>query len=305
MNGAGVLTLSGGTNNTFAGGITLSGGGTLNINSHSALGTGSLTFSTANPTINNTSGGSITLSTNNVQAWNRSFTFTGSNNLNLGTGAVTMSLSPTVALTTGTLTVGGSVDLNNNAASSRALTTSGAGSLALNGIVKNTFAGSTGTVNHGSTGVSTLVGVNTFNGGLTLSSTGTVNLNNPSALGTGTFTISGSGFLDNTSGSPITLSTNNVQAWNSNFAFTGSNNLNLGTGAVTMSASRIISATAGTLMIGGSIDINSTSTASRLLSVNGAGNVILNGTVQNTFAGSTGSLTYSGGGALTLAGSNT
>ena len=72
--GAGTLTLSGA--NTYSGGTTLSQG-TLNINNATALGTGMFTIA-GSTTINNTSGGSITLSNNNAQAWNGSFTFTGS-----------------------------------------------------------------------------------------------------------------------------------------------------------------------------------------------------------------------------------
>ena len=67
-------------------------------------------------------------------------------------------------------------------------------------------------------------------GGVTLSA-GQLNINHATALGTGTFTISG-GTIDNTSGGSITESNNNAQAWNGDFTFTGSNALNLGTGAV-------------------------------------------------------------------------
>ena len=55
------------------------------------------------------------------------------------------------------------------------------------------------------------------------------------ALGTGTFTING-GTLNNTSGAPLTLTTNNTQNWNGSYTFTGSNALNLGTGPVTLGA---------------------------------------------------------------------
>jgi autotransporter-associated beta strand protein len=65
-------------------------------------------------------------------------------------------------------------------------------------------------------GALTLSGANTFGGGVTLS-TGTLNINNAAALGTGAFTISG-GVIDNTSGADITTSTNNnAQAWNGDF----------------------------------------------------------------------------------------
>ena len=74
-NGSGALTLSGA--NTYSGGTTLSAG-TLSLNNATAIGTGGFTIASST-TIDNTSGGAITLSNNNTQTWNGSFTFTGSN----------------------------------------------------------------------------------------------------------------------------------------------------------------------------------------------------------------------------------
>ena len=93
---------------------------------------------------------------------------------------------------------------------------------------------------------------NTYSGGTTLNA-GTLNIDNASSLGTGTLTIAG-GTIDNTTVSAITLSTNNTQNWNSDFTFGGTSALNLGTGAVTLSANRIIT-TNGTaaLTVGGAI----------------------------------------------------
>src|SRR5262249_40360090 len=91
-------------------------------------------------------------------------------------------------------------------------------------------SGTVALVKEGS-GALTLSGTNTFSGGVTLND-GTLNINNASALGTGAFTING-GAIDNTSGG-ITLSTNNNMIWNSGFTFTGSNNLNMGTGTVSI-----------------------------------------------------------------------
>ena len=75
--GSGALQLSG--TNTFTGGVALNAG-ELDVNSATALGTGTLTIS-GGTTIDNTSGGPITESNNNAQNWNGDFTFIGSNDL--------------------------------------------------------------------------------------------------------------------------------------------------------------------------------------------------------------------------------
>jgi len=137
--GAGTMTLSG--TNTFDAGLSLSAG-TININNASALGTG--TFTIANgTTINNTSGGAISLSTDNAMTWNGDFTFTGSNDLNLGIGTVTMGSSlRTVTTTAGTLTVGGTIT------GTGGLTKSGTGTMTLGGIAAYNWTGPT-TINGG------------------------------------------------------------------------------------------------------------------------------------------------------------
>jgi autotransporter-associated beta strand protein len=123
---------------------------------------------------------------------------------------------------------------------------------------------------------------------------GTLNINNASAIGSGTLTING-GTLNNTNGSAIALSTNNAQSWNSDFAFTGTNNLNLGTGAVAMNASRTVTVNAGNLTVGGSI-----SGSGFGLTKNGSGTLVLSG--SNSYTGNTtinsGTLTAAAAGAV-------
>lgn len=245
--GTGMWSVSGG--NTFSGGATLNAG-TLNINNATALGTG--TFTIAGGTIDNTSGGAITLSNNNVQSWNADFAFTGTNNLNLGTGTVTLGANRIVTINGGSLTVGGTIT---DGASSFSLTKAGAGTLTLNG-------------------------AGTFDGGTTLSA-GTLNINNTTALGTGIFTIAG-GTIDNTSGGAITLSNNNVQNWNGDFAFTGTNNLNLGTGDVTLGATRTVTTNGGNLTVDGSI-----SGPAFGVTKSGTGTLTLGGSTSNTYSGTT------------------
>lgn len=97
------------------------------------------------------------------------------------------------------------------------------------------------------TGQLTLSGSNTaLSGGVTLSA-GTLNVNNASALGSsaGTFTING-GTLNNTSTSSITNAGNNPILIGASFTYTGTQALDLGSGAVTMTA-----ATTPTLTVSG------------------------------------------------------
>src|SRR5205823_1667189 len=86
--------------------------------------------------------------------------------------------------------------------------------------------GGTASLTKSGTGALTLAGANTFNGGATLNA-GTLAINNASALGTtaGTFTING-GTIDNTTAGSLTTS-NYLQTWAADFAFTGTQSLNL------------------------------------------------------------------------------
>ena len=100
----------------------------------------------------------------------------------------------------------------------------------------------------------TFAGANSYSpGGVTLNS-GTLNVNNATALGGSgvTLTLAG-GTIDNTTAGAITLANNNPQNWNGNFTFAGTKDLNLGTGAVTLNATPQVTVSAGTLTVGGPI----------------------------------------------------
>ncbi|MGD0464871.1 MAG: Ig-like domain repeat protein, partial [Tepidisphaeraceae bacterium] len=260
--GTGAVALAGA--NSYSGGTTLPSGATLDINSSTAIGTGTLTINGG--TIDNTSGSAITLSTNNAQTWGGNFTFNGTNALNLGTGAVTLGASLSVTANGSPLTVGGVIGDGGNG---YGITEAGNGTLALSG-------------------------TNTFSSGMTLSA-GTLDINNAAAIGTGTFTING-GTIDNTSGGAITLSNNNAQTWGANFTFGGTNNLNLGTGAVTLGGSLQLTTGAGNLTVGGAIgdggdDYGLTKSGS-------SGTLTLSG--NNTFSGEMAFTSGSTGGQLNI-----
>ena len=194
--GTGSLTLN--TANTYSGGTTISGG-TLNLGlsdasttaTASAIGTGQLSLG-LNTTINNTSGGAVTLRTNNPQTWTGDFTFTGTDNLNMGTGAVTVIANATQATPQGgtavtvaakTLTVGGAITMPGT---SNGLIKAGPGTLVLTG------GGSIGTALAGANFASTSGQTRVVNGvlkiaGATPSTNLTLNGTRPS-LAIGFFT---------------------------------------------------------------------------------------------------------------------
>jgi autotransporter-associated beta strand protein len=149
------------------------------------------------------------------------------------------------------------------------------GSLAISGDTAFNFA-----VNKTNTGVVTLSGTNSGSGAFTLSS-GSLNINSTTALGSGVFTI-GAGTTINVPSGAIALTPNNVQNWNGDFTFTGSNDLDLGTGAVTLGSSITLTTTASTLTVGGNIGDGSNN---RGITKTGAGSMVLKGT--NTYGGLT------------------
>ena len=110
----------------------------------------------------------------------------------------------------GTLVLSGTVDLNGNDATGHTVTIAGAGDTTINGVVQNSFAGSTGNLTKNGTGTLILAGNNTYNGATTLnggttlingnqsSATGAVSVNNSGTTLGGTGTIGGTVTLGNT-----------------------------------------------------------------------------------------------------------
>lgn len=186
---------------------------------------------------------------------------------------------------TGTITYNANNDIQlGTTGSGSALTVGGAGTgtFVLGGTISELQTGGGSLIKNGNSAVS-LTGENTFSGGVALNA-GTLRVGNAAALGTGTFMIAG-GTLDATTA--VTLN-NNVQNWNGNFAFTGSNALNLGTGTVALgAATRQVTVNASTLTVGGVI--SGTNSAAGLTKA-GTGTLSLD--AANTYTGVT---TVSGG----------
>ena len=221
--GGHTITLSG--NNNYTGGTNLSGaGGKLNIGSATAIGTGTLAMGTSSHTVDNTSGGDMTL--NNALALNNSsFTFSGSSSMTMN-GALTFGGTPasySVTVSSNTLTLNGAM----SGGSGRTITKLGAGTLALGGgntttgpmvvtagtlLVNGDHSAATGnvTVNSNATlgGTGIVGGATTINGKLSAgNSPGTLTFNASLTLANGSTAIFEAGDLVNVGGA-LTLTDN-------------------------------------------------------------------------------------------------
>ena len=242
----GTLSLSG--NNVYTGGTKLSAG-IININSATALGTGTVTFSGAD--IDNSSSSVITLSNNNTQIWNSSFTFQGTNALNLGTGNVVLGITPTINVAASTLTVGGVIS-----GMSYGLVKLGAGTLVLTG--NNSYSGNTtisaGILQVGDSGYS-----GRLSGSSQIINSGTLIFNRANTLTQGAdfgSVISGSGVVMQIGAGALTLSGTN----------TFSGGFNLSAGQVNLNSAGALGV-GGLFVIGGGA-INNSSAAVVTLSAN-------------------------------------
>ncbi len=228
--GTGALTLAG--NNVYSGQTTLSGG-RLNINSATALGTGIFSIGTGT-TIDNTSGGAVTLTNNNAITLAGNFTFAGTNDLNLGTGNVSMGgANRTITTTGGNLTIGGVI---NESSGSRRITKAGAGTLTLTGA--NTYAGGT-TINAGTLSVSSLA-----NGGVASNIGNSASTANRLVLGGGTLQYTGANGSTNRSFTLSNGTTSTIEVTNAGTNLTIS-------GASASTSGSLVKTGAGTLTLSG------------------------------------------------------
>jgi autotransporter-associated beta strand protein len=296
--GTGTFTI--GTNTTIS---NTSGGAINNLGNNAIILGDGLIFGNANSTAAN----DLNLGNGNItQAGNRQITLAGTNSTlsMLGSVIVTSTLTGRTLTVIGagnTLVLGGISSLSQNATAAQNYTLAGSANIKIEGAIvpgtATSFAHGITITNTGTTtfnGANTYAGLTTMNaangtltlagdnsaaaGGVTLTA-GTLNINNAKALGSGVLTIAG-GTIDNTSSAAITLATNNAQNWNADFVFTGTKDLNLGTGAVLMSANRSLTVSSGNLTIGGNI-----SGAGFGLTKAGNGTLVLGG--SNSYTGTT------------------
>lgn len=189
--------------------------------------------------------GRLTIGTNN--------TYPGTTQINGGIVEVTGSIAPSSMIT-----VGPDAELifNSPAATTYANVIAGQGILRKQG-----------------TSALTLSGANTFSGNIFFEA-GTINLNSPGALGSGpgTFQIDG-GILNNTSGATVNLSSSRPQTWTSDITFTGTDSLNMGTGAVLLAG------------IGNDQSVNVGASTFTVGALGGGKNVVKTGSGTFNFAG--------------------
>jgi len=166
-------------------------------------------------------------------------------------------------------------------------TTVGPKGIFVNNPTKNySFSGSpisgTNSVTKQGAGALTFNSANTYSGGTFLSA-GTLNINDNAALGaTNSKLVITGGSIDNTGSGAVTMTNNNAQNWNGDFTFIGNQNLNIGTGTVTLGTSPTVRVNGSILNLDGGIVDGG---AGYALTKAGVGSLTLRGT--NTYTGLT------------------
>ncbi len=290
--GVGRLTISA-PNTAVAGGTTINVGA-IQLTGNGQLPPGTITIpgsGTANNVLelaglNDPLTRGITLSSSRSSPYNpHILNVSGDNTIN---GSITLIAAGGSGLILGSdagkLTLTGTIRHSfNNALKTYFFRGSGDFEVSGTGTIGQSSAAAPSNVDKDGSGTLTLGSANSFSAGLILRA-GALNINHEAALGStaapgGIFTILG-GAIDNTSGGDITVVNNNPQKWDGDFTFTGTANLDLGYGAVTLTNNRTVTISANTLTVGGGI-----SGTSHGLIKAGAGTLTLAGV--NTYSGNT------------------
>jgi len=337
ISGAGSITASGATLilsgvNSFTGGVTLGvtgGGGTLDINSTTALGAAASSFTifTSGVTIDNTTGFPETLINNNPILFNNTFSFstaagTANNSLNLGNGAVSFNATRTITLNgAGNLTFGGALTntgssnltltVNNGASAStygtmflggfvlsgtagtpRTDVINGTGIINITGPITDVISGTAaGNLTYSGTGMLILSAANTYSG-LTKVSSGTVQLGSGGSMNSGSALTVSSGATFDLNGSSTALGTVTNSGIITSSSSGGSPTLTIGNGAnSTGSWTGAMNVIWNEANATGNATGSWTNTGNITLNANGTGNVTLSSAVNNT-----GTITNSGTG---------
>jgi fibronectin-binding autotransporter adhesin len=234
-------------------------------------------------------------------------TFTGGTTINNGTLSISKASnlggsSSGITFNGGTLQSTASFTLQ----STRTVTLNAASTFDQTGSTTLTVDGKatgTGSIVKNDTGTLALTNTtNDYSGGTTLNAGG-LGINSNVAIGTGTLLVNG-GTITNTGAADVTLTNNNTETWSGDFTFavgSGTKNLNMGTGAVTLTGNRVINATGttSTATVGGIIGDGGNG-YSLTKGGTGLGTLILSG--ANTYSGGTtvssGTLTVTSTGTL-------
>ena len=327
--GSGAIAVTGGVldlaNSNLTNAVSVTGGTLRGTN---ALQVAQIANSTAG-TINTILAGTGSFS----KSGTGTLTFNGNNSYSGGTTitAGTLSLGSGTALGTGAVTLtGGTLNLNDQTIGNNV--TLGAGSIAGSGAITGTISGTSAFTKAG-TGSLTLSGNNTYSGGTNVT-LGTLTLDSGTALGTGAVTLTGgtlnlngqtigntitltAGLLNGagtlngvvSGASALTKSGEGTLTLNGNNTYAGGTTLSAGTliaGSDTALGSGAVTISGGTLNLGSRTIANTITLSSGSLDgtqLNGDKLVLQGGEVTGTVT--SGALSKTGNGTVTLSGNNT
>ena len=295
-NGAGTLTLSGACTYT---GLTTVSAGTIKSGTDDVLPDGSAI------TLSAIAASTATLDLNGHNDTVASLTFggaavTSADVITTGAGTLTLAAAGGITYLNAANPLGATISGNLALASGAHTFTIGDSTNATDDLAISAIVSSTGSISKAGAGALTLSGVNTFNGGLTLSA-GTLNVANNSALGSGTLTLGGGTLTASgaarTLANPVSFTVATALGGTNALTFTGDFSQ---TGSLTLTASNTALTT-----FSGTNFILADNNQPRTLTLNGAGNVAISSIVQDGSGSGADGLTYSGTGSLTLSGTNT